>query len=84
MIDILMKCGCKASGTHNDKPVCVPHFGLTPNAEVFADPQPFLEGRLAYCEDCEKEAPSSLKLPFFEYKEEAKTDSYYCGCRGWN
>jgi hypothetical protein len=28
-------------------------------------------------------APSSWKLPFFEHRPDRETDSYYCGCWGF-
>lgn len=88
MPDILMKCGCRANATHNGEPSCVIHVGLTPDALVQAE-TPNLEGRFAYCYYCKREEPSSLQLPFFEYKPEHASrgpewDRYYCGCRGWD
>lgn len=29
-------------------------------------------------------APSSLDLPFFEYKPTKEFDEYFCGCMGWD
>ena len=43
-------------------------------------------------ENCSCELPSSVTLPFFEYrgpgtnhwKGEAEYDEFYCGCHSWN
>lgn len=89
---VIMKCGCAASGSHNGKPVCVCHVGLTPDAEEPMDPQPDLSGRMARCKyfgtftgksTCHGEKTSSELLPFFRYTPDKPHDEYYCGCFGW-
>lgn len=82
----LMKCGCVALGVDMDTrlPVCPVHAGLTPDAERIEDNPPDLTGREAVCCYCECRKPSSLDLPFFEYRANRETDSYYNGCRGWD
>lgn len=82
-MSVLMQCGHVASGTNSKgDPSCISCTGLTPLADMVAQDQPSLEGRIATCEYCRKEAPSSFKLPFFSYNEKY-TDKYYCGCYGW-
>lgn len=81
-----MKCGCRAQGTNatTGKPVCVVHAGLTPDAEIPAEVQPNLTGRMAVCIYCHREVASSLSLPFFRYQPDQPKDDYYNGCRGWD
>ena len=83
--NVLMKCGCKSQGVleGTNKPVCVVHFGLTPDAEIIA-PTPDLTGRLAKCCYCNSVVPSNLDLPFFMYQPNKEMDSYYNGCKGWD
>lgn len=85
MKTVLMKCGCVAQGViaGTSKPVCVVHFGLTPDAEVVV-PAPELAQRKAICPYCKSEKQSDLNLPFFEYRANEQTDRFYCGCRGWD
>lgn len=84
MGEVMMKCGHAANATHNGKPVCAICFGLTPDAEIVADTAPDLTGRKAECRYCNCKADSNENLPFFKYRPKQKTDSYYCGCRGWD
>lgn len=80
---MMMQCGHSANGTtSNGDPCCVICFGFTDKAELVAE-QPDLTGRIALCSPCKKPVPSSDKLPFFNYRPTVDTDSYYCGCRGW-
>ena len=69
---ILMKCGCVAmavcrqrNGVVYDPPIpaCAIHDCVEP-----AEEQPDLTGREAQCTMCGKPAPSSIDLPFFEYR----------------
>lgn len=84
MENVLMQCGCRAQGKSKGKPVCVVHLGLDPRAELIAE-TPKLEGRTAHCcYGTHGTVPSSLKLPFFEYRPESPQDRYYCGCHGWD
>lgn len=50
--------------------------------------RPSLDGRKAICTQHKggdsKPVASSWTLPFFEYRPERETDSYYCGCWGWD
>ena len=80
----LMKCGHAANATCEDKPVCVICHGLDPGATVVDDAPPRLEGRVAKCSDCGHERPSNTELAFFAHHPDRATDSFYCGCRGWN
>ncbi len=83
----LMKCGHTANAhTQSGKPCCVICWGLSENREaleVYEEP-PELGGREAECADCGKKKPSALKLPFFKHDPKRPTDSFYCGCRGWD
>ena len=76
-----MACGHTAQGTvgRTDKPVCV----ICSCFEV-AKEKPVLKGRKAVCPCCKKKVDSSLDLAFFEYRADRETDSFYCGCRGWD
>lgn len=40
--------------------------------------------RFASCVYCGKREESSEKLPFFKERPNCETDSYYCGCYGWD
>ena len=84
----LMKCGCVAQGhlTRKDGavidpplPVCVIHDCAEPAPEM-----PDLAGRKALCAYGGAEVDSSYSLAFFEYRPNADTDQYYCGCHGWD
>lgn len=33
---------------------------------------------------CRCERPSSIDLPFFEWKPDEEFDLFYCGCHGWD
>ncbi len=80
---VLMKCG-HAANARDEKgnPCCVICFGMPGWNEVDSNP-PNLEGRLARC-GCGRTVPSNLNLPFFEHRPDKATDSYYCGCKGWD
>jgi hypothetical protein len=80
----LMACGCVAEAVDakTGKPCCVTHLGRHPGAETVV-PDPDLTSRFAKCDYCGKTRPSSLDLPFFEYRPSKPHDVYYCGCRGW-
>ena len=94
-VTVLMACGHVAQGVNgNGDPVCVVCFGIREGATVVAE-KPSLEGRRAYCSyatgrDGESPkvhsegVPSSWDLPFFSYRPERETDTYYCGCWGWD
>lgn len=64
----LVACGDVANSLHEGKPACTIHAGLTPDATRIADTQPSLEGREAICPSCRTIKPSSLTLPFFEFR----------------
>lgn len=81
---VMMKCGHVAQSEINGKPVCVICYGLTPDAEIVAETEPDLTGRKAKCGYCGKLTDSKTSLPFFEYRPDMDTDSYYCGCMGWD
>lgn len=84
----LMKCGHIAQGTLDKKPVCVICVGSNKLAEEVEKEvikgNEGLEGRKARCSLCGKETDSRWDLPFFEFNKKYSTDTYYCGCRGWD
>lgn len=87
MSTILMKCGHAAAATRtlpdgSSIPCCPIHAG-TPEGETPAEAPPDLTGRTAKCGECRNTAPSGLHLAFFEHRPGEATDSYYCGCHGW-
>lgn len=82
MDNVLMKCGHIAQGynTETGKPFCV----ICNCSEVGDKDTVDLKSRIARCNTCGFETPSSFKLPFFCYAPEKAYDTYYCGCKGWN
>jgi len=89
----LMKCGHTANavikssaGVEIDppKPICIICHGIMEGADIIDLTPPPLNGRKARCNYCENQTDSDLNLPFFKYEPQLLTDSYYCGCRGWN
>ena len=79
-----MSCGHTANA-HGEggKPVCAICFGFNPKAEQIAD-VPDVAGRTMRCASCGTSHPSNLKAAFFGYQPSLESDSYYCGCQGWN
>lgn len=81
---VLMKCGHSQNATTRidgeDKPYCV----ICECHELADFDSEILNGRKAKCGYCGKIIDSNENLPFFEYRPKAETDSYYCGCRGWD
>lgn len=86
MMNKLMKCGHSANGFGVVEgvrtPCCVCCFPRPESMRLA--PPPDLEGRKARCPDCGSEVPSDVGLAFFGYRPDRSTDSFYCGCRGWN
>lgn len=78
-----MKCGHRANAETiiNDKkqPYCI-----ICNCSEIADKKPDLTGRKAKCSYCRNIIDSSFDLPFFKYRENKDTDSFYDGCMGWD
>ena len=78
-----MACGHSSNAvTESGKPVCVicvPDAAASVQVERVS-----LKGRKARCPDCGSERDSDYDLPFFEYRANMATDSFYNGCRGWN
>lgn len=56
--------------------------GLVPAGQVEQIGSSF-RSRLSRCFQCGGEVPSSDRLPHFQPRE-GRTDSHYCGCRGWD
>lgn len=86
MTSTLMECGHASQGVNGlNKPVCVICIGIDQRASIPAEKPPDLTGRKAVCSSCDKRANSHFNLAFFSYKgSKSATDSYYCGCRGWD
>lgn len=76
----LMACGHIANG-ENEKgePCCV-----ICHCHETKQEKPDLKGRVAKCSHCGSLTDSKTSLPFFEYRPNLQTDSYYCGCYGWD
>jgi len=84
LANVMMKCGCVATGTCKGNPVCVTHIGLVPEAEEVAE-TPDLTGRTARCAMALMPiSPPIISLPFFVHRPKEQFDEYYCGCYGWN
>lgn len=81
-----MQCGHTANAVRSgtNEPVCIVCLGITEGADKIAESKPDLDGRVATCGYCRRERSSDFGLAFFEYRPESKSDSYYCGCRGWD
>jgi len=80
----LMRCGHSSNAvTDQGKPCCAICAGINDGYDVSAT-TPDLAGRTSRCLSCKRHLPSSLELPFFEYRPTQNWDSHYCGCRGWN
>lgn len=89
MEKVLMKCGHTANATYTDengevKPCCAICLGTNKGATEIVEKKANLKGRIATCICCHKEKASDYGLPFFEHNKKYKTDSYYCGCKGWD
>lgn len=84
----LMKCGHVANATDKDgNPVCVicaPGVNGVTVKRIIEHEMSGLEGRNARCSWCSHITKSRWTLPFFEYRPDKETDSYYCGCGGWD
>lgn len=83
----MMKCGHTSNAVNGrGDPVCIICLGIVSGADEVDENPPDFAGRVASCSYCRREQPSSnfRKLAFFEYRPSYKTDSYYCGCRGWD
>jgi hypothetical protein len=82
-----MKCNHSANAiTKKDGEwidICTFCHAINPDSEIEADP-PDLTGRKARCGYCGETVDSNLGLAFFGYQPDKETDSYYCGCFGWD
>ena len=89
---VLMKCGCSttAKTMSSGDPVCITHMEY----EVAEVQEPDLRDRMAVCSyggpghrgkyAGRDPVPSETSLPFFKYQPDKPTDSFYCGCWGWD
>ena len=79
----MMKCGHTANARCENGPCCVI---CAPKLEAYqAVMPPDLTKRMAICSYGNgAPVPSSLELAFFEHHPDGETDSYYCGCKGWD
>lgn len=75
----IMACGCAENTLVNGVSGCGLHGEI-----AIATPQPDVSERKAKCSACGELQKSGYKLPFFRYREKESTDSFYCGCRGWD
>lgn len=80
----LMECGHTANAEGK-----IPGGTFQPSCVIcgcftIADEQPDFTGRKAVCSYCKVEHDSSERLAFFRHQPEQDTDSFYCGCRGWD
>ena len=89
MEGLMMKCGHIANSYKIVKDKKIPGCVICNCFEV-TESKPSLEGRKARCRECGKLADSNWNLPFFRYGGKNKTDglawtdTYYCGCHGWD
>ena len=83
MKPLILECGCAENCRIRHKDYnglgCIEHGPKPPLAE-----QPDLTGRVAICFPSCPTAPSDTCLPFFKYRAGRESDSYYCGCMGWD
>ena len=82
-----MKCGHTANGTWgaNREPACVICAGISAGAYEVDDDPPSLEDRMMNCAyHREPQIPTNPQAAFFEHRPDRDTDSYYCGCKGWD
>lgn len=78
----LMECGHTNNALHNGEPACAGCGCYNAVREVIGSDG--IEGRTAECEACRLTTSSKWSLPFFHHRPDRETDSYYCGCRGWD
>lgn len=91
----LMACGHAANATTQaGQPVCAICVGIDSGSRTPAA-VPDLTGRQAVCSyangrsphrpgDYPSPSPSTLNLPFFKHRPSQDTDTFYCGCFGWD
>lgn len=81
-LSLKMACGHFADTLDEDgQPYCSACLGSIDAWIVTAIPGQ--ERRSARCTDCGQVRPGpALDLPFYRYRDDAGTDSFYCGCRG--
>ena len=87
----MMACGHTAQAVDAEgRPACAICVGRKPEARRVADSPPDLTGREARCggaqlrKRCRGPVPSATGLAFFGHRPDAKFDTYYCGCDGWD
>jgi hypothetical protein len=85
----MMKCGHSANSVAIINqgvriPSCAICAGMNPDALVIDEAPPNLEGREAVCAYDGTRVPSSPNCAFFQYRPDKGTDTFYCGCRGWD
>jgi hypothetical protein len=80
-----MECGHVANGIDRfGHPLCIICIGIDNGSTTVVSTLPNLSNRKATCGDCGKVVDSSLGLVFFEHRPKRETDTYYCGCCGWD
>lgn len=87
----MMECGHAAQAEDSEgEPVCAICVGRKPEARMVAKSEPDLTGRMATCggaqlrRKCRGPVPSATGLAFFGHRPAAETDTFYCGCDGWD
>jgi len=84
-MSVLLKCGHAANAVDQyGYPCCAICYGIRRGSKEIETKKVDLTSRAAVCSACLTARRSSLSLPFFEYRSHKLTDSFYCGCRGWN
>ena len=61
----------------NGNPACITCFGLSPDNSVPIEVEAPDVAKCIYCKATRKVSPD---LPFYD----SRTNTYYCGCRGWD
>lgn len=80
----IMMCGHAANGVSNNAPCCVICCNIVDGWNIPNTANTALEGRKAQCAYCNRTRESDPNMAFFEFRKNKPTDSYYCGCRGWD
>jgi hypothetical protein len=71
-VSTMMQCGHRAQAVSGNTPVCTICFPSADSITPIAAPN--LEGRFAKC-SCDKTVPSTIDLPFFEFRGEGSKDA---------
>lgn len=82
MKKVMMKCGHAANAKDGyGRPSCVICAGINPNASIVDKKTTDLTGRISMCSNCKRTVPSTVDLPFFEYRGDGSpTATQRCKC----